>query len=114
VACITALRHFYDAYSANLWTTEGFRDAYNVRAHWFARDLVGIDQGPIVLMLENHRTGSTWSRMLASPVIQRGLERAGFTTPPPNWLAGKPLGADRADLSWAGLSTGTMTLDKSL
>jgi hypothetical protein len=99
-ACLSALRHFYDTYNAALWTTEGFRDAYNVRAHWFAPDLVGIDQGPNVLMLENYRTGSTWSRMLASPVIQRGLERAGFTAPPPDRLTVKPLGSDRVELSW--------------
>jgi hypothetical protein len=94
------LRHFYDAYGTNLWTTEGFRDAYNIRAHWWANDLLGIDQGPIVLMLENYRTGSTWSRMMASPTIQRGLERAGFTAPPPERLEAKPLGADRLELSW--------------
>ncbi len=98
--CLGALRHLYDTYGARLWTTEGFRDAYNVRAHWFAEDLLGIDQGPIVLMVENHRTGSTWSRMLASPVIQRGLERAGFTAPPPDRLEARALGTNRVELSW--------------
>ena len=99
-ACLAALRHLYDTYHADLWTTEGFRDAYNVRAHWFAHDLIGIDQGPIVLMLENYRTGSTWARMLASPVIQRGLARAGFTAAPPDRLQARSLGADRVELSW--------------
>jgi hypothetical protein len=99
-ACLGTLRHLYEAYGTNLWTTEGFRDAYNIRAHWFARDLLGIDQGPIVVMLENYRTGSTWSRMLASPTIQRGLERAGFTAPPPDRVEATPLGTDRVELSW--------------
>jgi hypothetical protein len=99
-ACLSVLRHLYDTYGTNLWTTEGFRDAYNIRAHWFARDLLGIDQGPMVVMLENYRTGSTWSRMMSSPTIQRGLERAGFTAPPPDRLAATQMGAGRVELSW--------------
>jgi hypothetical protein len=98
--CLSALRHFYEAYTTNLWTTEGFRDAYNIRAHWWAEDVIGIDQGPIVLMLENYRTGSTWSRMLTSPIIQRGLERAGFTAPPPDRLQARMIGANQIELSW--------------
>lgn len=102
--CLPALRHMYDTYGAKLWTTEGFRDAYNIRAHWFAKDLLGIDEGPIVVMIENYRTGSTWSRMLASPVIERGLERAGFTAPPPDRVEAKPLSPDRVELSWTDRS----------
>ena len=41
-------------------------------------DVLGIDQGPMVLMIENHRTGATWRRMMSHPVVQRGLRRAGF------------------------------------
>jgi hypothetical protein len=98
--CLAALRHFYDAYRTNLWTTEGFRDAYNVRAGWWGSDVIGIDQGPIVLMAENHRTGSTWSRMLNSPIIQRGLQRAGFTAPPPDRLKARVIGPTEVELSW--------------
>lgn len=98
--CMAALRHFYDTYVTNLWTTEGFRDAYNIRANWWDDDLVGIDQGPIVLMSENYRSGSTWSRMLSSPIIQRGLERAGFTAPPPDRLQAKAVAINQVELSW--------------
>jgi hypothetical protein len=98
--CLPALRHLYDTYGTNLWTTEGFRDSYNIRAHWFAKDLLGIDQGPMVVMLENYRTGSTWARMMASPTIQRGLERAGFTAPPPDLVEAAQSGPDRVELSW--------------
>lgn len=98
--CLAALRHFYDSYRTNLWTTEGFRDAYNVRAGWWGSDVIGIDQGPIVLMAENYRTGSTWSRMLNSPIIQRGLERAGFTAPPPDRLKARVIGPTEVELSW--------------
>jgi len=47
-------------------------------------DQLGIDQGPILLMIENHRTGLVWRYMRRSPYIRRGLERAGFTG---GWLA---------------------------
>ena len=102
--CLAALHHFYDAYMPELWTTEGFRDAYNIRAKWWARDAIGIDQGPIVLMLENYRSSSTWDRMLNSPIIQRGLERAGFTAPPPDQLRAKMLGECQVELSWHDLA----------
>lgn len=98
--CLPALRHFYDTYRTNLWTTEGFRDAYNIKAKWWADDVVGIDQGPIVLMLENYRSGSIWSRMLRSPIIQRGLQRAGFTAPPPDQLRANSIGPEQVELSW--------------
>jgi hypothetical protein len=103
--CLPTLRHIYDAYGTNLWTTEGFRDAYNIRAHWFARDLLGIDQGPIVVMLENYRTGSTWARMLRNPTIQRGLQRAGFTAPPPNGLEAVRQESDHVELRWHNQSS---------
>lgn len=77
--CLPALRHLAGRYGDRLWGTYGFRDAYNAKAGWFAADTLGIDQGPILLMAENHRTGAVWRRMRGSPVLQRGLKRAGFT-----------------------------------
>ena len=46
---------------------------------WVARDHLGIDQGPILAMLENQRTGLVWATMRKNPHIRRGLERAGFS-----------------------------------
>jgi hypothetical protein len=45
---------------------------------WFDDEYLGIDQGPIVLMLENHRSGFVWETMKQSPYLVRGLCRAGF------------------------------------
>ncbi|MGC3987126.1 MAG: glucoamylase family protein [Pseudorhodoferax sp.] len=45
---------------------------------WVDTDYLGIDQGPIVAMFENHRSGLVWERMRGSPAVRRGLERAGF------------------------------------
>jgi hypothetical protein len=54
---------------------------------WIANDYLGIDQGPIVAMIENYRSGLIWQIMHRNPHIRRGLERAGFTG---GWLAKPP------------------------
>jgi hypothetical protein len=73
-----ALRTFYENYRTRLWGPYGFRDAFNPTVDWFDTDYLGIDQGPIVLMIENLRNGGVWSRFMQNTDIQRGLERAGF------------------------------------
>ena len=75
---VAALREMYGQYRERLWSLYGFRDAFNLERHWWATDVLGIDQGPILLSIENHRTGRVWARMRRSAVIERGLERAGF------------------------------------
>ena len=75
---IPALRHLYDQFRTNLWTGYGFRDAFNLQANWWGPHVLGIDQGPILLMAENLRSGRVWNRMMRNDVIQRGLDQAGF------------------------------------
>ena len=77
---IPALHHLYDTYGPQLFSTYGFRDAFNltVNPDWYDTDYIGIDQGPIIVMIENYRTGKVWQRFMANPDIQRGLQRAGF------------------------------------
>ncbi len=53
---VPALRAMYDRYRTNLWTENGFRDAFNLGINWFDSDELGIDQGPFVVMIENYRT----------------------------------------------------------
>ncbi len=86
---IPVIRNMYQNYPL-LWGPYGFRDAFNLSTNpdWYDTDYLGIDQGPIVMMIENFRTGSIWSRMKANADLQRGLTRAGFTDaaavePPP-------------------------------
>jgi len=62
-----------------LYGTHGFVDAFNVPLQWIDKDSLGIDQGPIVAMIENYRTGFVWSVMKRNTYVKRGLERAGFT-----------------------------------
>jgi hypothetical protein len=76
---IPTLRYFYSNYRrAGMWTAYGFRDAFNLGASWIGPDELGIDQGPIVIMIENYRTQRVWRRFMQNEVVQRGLQRAGF------------------------------------
>jgi hypothetical protein len=61
-----------------LWGADGWADAFNPTAGWVDSARLGIDQGPIVLMIENHRSGMIWSLMKNDPSLQRGLKLAGF------------------------------------
>lgn len=85
---IAALRAMYDRYRAELWTAYGFRDAFNPERNWFDSDELGIDQGPIVVMIENYRTQRVWRLFMQNAVVQRGLERAGFVGAPTMAAAG--------------------------
>lgn len=76
--CVGTLWEMYDKYREKLWHGYGFRDAFNVKMDWWGSDVIGIDQGPILLMAENLRTRRVWNVVKKSAVIQRGLERAGF------------------------------------
>jgi len=76
--CIAALSYFYSHYRPRIWTAYGFRDAFNIGRQWYATDELGIDQGPIVIMIENYRTQRVWRLFMQNAEIQRGLQRAGF------------------------------------
>jgi len=75
---IAALRYMYDTYRNQIWMKYGFRDAFNLTVNWWDSDVIGIDEGPIVMMIENYRTGSIWKRFMQNADIQRGLQAAGF------------------------------------
>jgi len=77
---IAALRYMYDTYRNQIWMKYGFRDAFNLTVNWWDTDVIGIDEGPIVLMIENYRTQKVWKRFMQNPDIQRGLKAAGFVS----------------------------------
>jgi hypothetical protein len=77
---IPVLHNLYDTYHAQLWSTYGFKDAFNLNIDWWATDYLGIDQGPIIIMIENYLNGSVWSRFMQNPDVQAGLQVAGFLT----------------------------------
>jgi hypothetical protein len=76
--CLPALRHLYDAFREEIWTEYGFRDAFNLERDWRGPEVLGIDQGPILIMAENHRTGVVWHRFMRIEAVRRGLRAAGF------------------------------------
>jgi hypothetical protein len=98
---IPALRRMRQLYGDRLFGARGFVDAFNPTLDfktpvqqgrivpgvgWFDGDSLGIDQGPILLMIENHRSGLIWRVMRKNPYLVKGLERAGFRG---GWLEGR-------------------------
>jgi hypothetical protein len=75
---IPTIRNMWNAYHSQLWMQYGFRDAFNLTINWWDSDVIGIDQGPIIIMIENYRNGSVWNRFMQNADIQRGLKRVGF------------------------------------
>jgi hypothetical protein len=75
---LDALRHFYRLQGERLWGIYGFYDAYNLDQNWFATSYLAIDQGPIVGMIENYRTGLLWENFMKNPEIQPALDAIGF------------------------------------
>jgi hypothetical protein len=80
IESITALRTMYNQYGSQLWGQYGLKDAFNITQNWFDTDYIGIDEGPIIIMIENYRTQAVWNRFVQNSIIQTGLARAGFTT----------------------------------
>lgn len=79
---LEALKHFYREHGPDLWGEYGFYDAFNLKQNWFADSYLAIDQGPIINMIENHRSGLLWSNFMANPEIAPALTSAGFVEDP--------------------------------
>jgi hypothetical protein len=78
-AVIPTIHNMWNTYRSQLWSRYGFRDAFNLTQNWWASDVIGIDQGPIIIMIENYRTGKVWQTFMRSPYIRTGLSRIGFS-----------------------------------
>lgn len=76
-----ALKHFYYDLGGSLWGEYGFKDAFNPTTGWVADSYLAIDQGPIVVMIENYRSGLLWKLFMSHPDVQKGLEKLGFQLP---------------------------------
>ena len=71
--CMSVLETMMDRYGSKIWGRYGFADAFHPRADWVNPDVLGIDQGIMMTMAENLRTGSVWQAVMASPEAKRGL-----------------------------------------
>jgi hypothetical protein len=76
---VQAIRHFLRTHGEKVWGRFGFVDAFNESRDWYADTYLAIDQGPIVVMIENHRTGLLWKLFMNAPEIQNGLKALSFT-----------------------------------
>ena len=74
-------RHLHDALGERIWGEAGFVDAFSPHHDWVAESRLAIDQAPIVIGLENHRSGLIWCLGMARPEIRRGLRALGFASP---------------------------------
>ena len=78
-----ALKHFYYDLGDKIWSEYGFVDAFNETKNWYAGSHLAIDQGPIVAMIENYRSGLLWKLFMSCPEIKLGLKKLNFESP---WL----------------------------
>lgn len=77
-----ALRHFYYDLGPKIWSEYGFTDAFNETKNWYAKSHLAIDQGPIIVMIENYRSGLLWNLFMSCPEVQHGLMKLGFESTP--------------------------------
>lgn len=76
---LEALKFFYYTIGDRMWGEYGFYDAINVTEGWTASSTLAIDQGPMIIMIENHRTGLLWNLFMSSPEVRSGLTKLGFS-----------------------------------
>jgi hypothetical protein len=74
-----ALKFFYYIYGDKLWGNYGFYDAFNLTEGWVANSYLAIDQGPIIIMIENYRTGLLWDLFMSAPEVESAMTKLGFT-----------------------------------
>ncbi len=75
---MAAMRNFYENHNKELWGVAGFYDAHSCEHKNAAKQYLAIDQGPIVVMIENHRSGLLWDLFMNAPEIKSGLKKLGF------------------------------------
>lgn len=78
-----ALHFFYYTLGDRLWGDYGFYDSFNLTRGWVANSYLAIDQGPIIVMIENYRTGLLWELFMSAPEVQQGLTTLDFVYPNP-------------------------------
>ena len=89
------LRHFYYVLGDRIWCDYGFIDAFDLTRGWYADSYLAIDQGPIIALIENHRSGLLWQLFMSCPEVQAGLERLDFQSPCLRLEGETPVAVDR-------------------
>jgi hypothetical protein len=79
---MAALKFFYYKLGDKIWKQYGFVDAFSLKDLWYADSYLAIDQGPIIVMMENYRTGLIWNLLTSCPEIKNGMKNVlGFAAP---------------------------------
>ena len=78
-----ALKHFYRDLGGKVWGIYGFTDGFNETENWFEDVNMGLNEAPIVVMIENYRTGLVWKQFMSNPEIEPALKAIGFVAEPP-------------------------------
>jgi hypothetical protein len=78
---MAALKFYYYVLGDKLWKEYGFVDAFSLKELWFANSFLAIDQGPIIVMIENYRSGLLWNLFTSCPEVKAGMTSLGFTAP---------------------------------
>lgn len=76
-----AMIYWFTQKKKKLFGTYGFYDAFSETENWYPKRYLAIDQGPIVVMMENYRTGLLWKLFMSCPEIKTGLQKLGFESP---------------------------------
>ena len=80
--CLRVLKTIRARYP-QAWSKYGFVDAFNPLTQWYDHDVVGIDTGITMVMVENARSAFIWETFMKNPEARRGMAQAGFTPNPP-------------------------------
>lgn len=75
------IRYFYEELGEKILGPYGFYDAFSEEYQWYPQRYLAIDQGPIVVMIENQRSGLLWKLFMQNPDIRNGLKKLGFSSP---------------------------------
>jgi hypothetical protein len=79
---MNALKFFYYKLGDKIWKTYGFVDAFALKDLWYADSFIAIDQGPIIVMIENYRSQLIWNLLTSCPEIKNGMKQVlGFSAP---------------------------------
>lgn len=78
---LEALHFFYYILGDRLWGEYGFKDAFSVKDNWYASGYIAIDQGPVMIGIENYRSGLLWKNFMKNGHVKRGLNKLGFRYP---------------------------------
>jgi len=81
IESMKAMKFFYYVLGDKIWGEYGFKDAFSLHDPWFAGSYLAIDQGPMIVMIENYRSGLLWNLFTSCPEVKAGMLSLSFSAP---------------------------------